>query len=204
MRKFWYAVCYALCRIGLFFWHPISRFEGRERVCERSAVICSNHSGMADPIWILLALRQDDIIHIMAKEELNHVPVLSAILRYFGIIFVRRGQHDRQAVDVCVKALDGENEKLLVFIEGTRCKDGKHPRAHTGAIRIACAAGVPLVPVYVSRGRRPFSPVRVVFGDPVETDGLDENDHTQLQSMADTMLKTIYELGEDSYADTLG
>ena len=204
MRKFWYGVCYVICRIGLFLWHPVYHCEGRERVPERSAVICGNHSGMADPLWVMLALNYHDIIHIMAKEELNHIPLLSPILRYFGITFVKRGQHDRAAYETCVKALDGENEKLLVFIEGTRCKDGKHPRAHTGAIRIAQEAGVPLVPVYVSRGRKPFSPVKVIFGDPVETDGIDPNDYEELQDTADRLLKSIYELGEDSYADTVG
>ena len=204
MRKFWYAVCFVICRIGLFLWHPVYHCEGRGRVPERSAVLCSNHVGTADAIWIMLALRYDDIIHIMAKEELNHVPLLSPILRYFGITFVKRGQHDEQAFASCVEALRGENEKLLIFIEGTRCKNGKHPRAHTGAIRIAQEAGVPLVPVYVSRVRRPFSPVKVVFADAVETDGMDPDDHEQLQTAADRLLKTIYEIGEDSYADTLG
>ena len=54
--RFWYHVCWWIARIGLFFWHPVFHVEGRAHIPAGSCVFCANHSGMADPIWILLAL----------------------------------------------------------------------------------------------------------------------------------------------------
>ena len=54
--NFWYHLCWWLCRIGLFFWHPVFHVTGREQIPAGSCIFCANHSGMADPIWILLAL----------------------------------------------------------------------------------------------------------------------------------------------------
>ena len=53
---FWYRLCWWICRIGLFFWHPVLHVHGRELVPAGCALLCANHSGMADPIWIMLAL----------------------------------------------------------------------------------------------------------------------------------------------------
>ena len=70
---FWYRLCWWICRIGLFFWHPVLHVHGRELVPAGCALLCANHSGMADPIWIMLALNSPKMIRILAKEELRHV-----------------------------------------------------------------------------------------------------------------------------------
>lgn len=72
------------------------------------------------------------------------------------MIFVNRGAHDIAAFSQCVDALAREQEKLLVFVEGTRCNREKHVRAKTGAVRMAAQAGVPVVPVFVTRNKTPF------------------------------------------------
>ena len=69
--NFWYHLCWWLCRIGLFFWHPVFHVTGREQIPAGSCIFCANHSGMADPIWILLALPEKKMIRIMAKQELR-------------------------------------------------------------------------------------------------------------------------------------
>ena len=74
--NFWYHLCWWLCRVGLFFWHPVFRVTGRDRVPAGSCIFCANHSGMADPIWILLALPEKRMIRIMAKQELRRVPFI--------------------------------------------------------------------------------------------------------------------------------
>jgi 1-acyl-sn-glycerol-3-phosphate acyltransferase len=66
-----------------------------------------------------------------------------------------------------------------MFPEGTRRKKGlrkKHEaRPHTGAARIALAAGAPLVPAAIAgtdRLRR-LGPLRVAYGAPVDVSDLD-------------------------------
>lgn len=86
---FWYRLCWWICRIGLFFWHPVLHVHGRELVPAGCALLCANHSGMADPIWIMLALNSPKMIRILAKEELRRVPFLGWVMEKFDIIFVR-------------------------------------------------------------------------------------------------------------------
>ena len=176
----------------------------RRKLPAGSCIFCANHSGMADPIWILLALPEKKMIRIMAKQELRRVPFIGWVMEKFRVIFVNRGAHDIAAFSQCVDALAREQEKLLVFVEGTRCNREKHVRAKTGAVRMAAQAGVPVVPVFVTRNKTPFCPVSVVFGTPYRVGALDPNDHDACQQASDRLLKTIYELGGDSYADQIG
>ena len=106
--NFWYHLCWWLCRVGLFFWHPVFRVTGRDRVPAGSCIFCANHSGMADPIWILLALSEKRMIRIMAKQELRRVPFVGWVMEKFRVIFVNRGAHDIAAYQQCIDALEQE------------------------------------------------------------------------------------------------
>lgn len=200
--RFWYRLCYIIVRIGFFFWHPVYHVAGRELIPAGKAVLCANHSGMADPLWVLLALNAPNMIRIMAKQELHKVPILGWILEKFRIIFVDRGHHDTAAFEACVDALE-HDEKMLLFIEGTRCNGDKHVRAKTGAMRMAAQTDAPIVPIFVTRNRKPFCPITVTFGEPYHVYG-DPADRGRMQQLADSALKKIYELGEDTYADQIG
>ena len=159
---------------------------------------------MSDPIWIVMSLHEIRLIRIMAKQELRRVPFIGWVMEQFRVIFVNRGAHDTAAFSQCIDALAREQEKLLVFVEGTRCNREKHVRAKTGAVRMAAQAGVPVVPVFVTRNKTPFCPVSVVFGEPYSVGTINPNDHDACQQASDCLLKTIYELGGDSYADQIG
>lgn len=202
--RFCYRLCWWVVRIGLFFWHPVFHVVGRELVPEGCCVLCANHSGMADPLWILLALNEPEMIRIIAKKELRCVPFIGWVMEKFRIIFVERGAHDVAAYDECVDALQQEKDKLLVFVEGTRCNRDKHVRAKTGAVRMAAQSGAPVMPVFVTRNKTPLCPVTVAFGQPYPLEGLDPQNHAACQREADALLKKIYELGGDSYADQIG
>lgn len=202
--RFWYRLCWWVVRIGLFFWHPVFHVLGRELVPKGCCVLCANHSGMADPLWILLALNEPEMIRIIAKKELRRVPFIGWVMEKFRIIFVERGAHDVAAYDECVDALQQEKDKLLVFVEGTRCNRDKHVRAKTGAVRMAAQSGAPVMPVFVTRNKTPLCPVTVAFGQPYPMEGLDPQNHAACQREADALLKKIYELGGDSYADQIG
>lgn len=203
MRDFCYRVCYVLVRAAMFFWHPTLRVTGVENLPKGAAVLCANHAGAADPLWIILRLNQPSLFRIMAKSELRKVPFVGWLMERFGMIFVRRGGHDTAAVEQCVQALRG-GEKLLVFLEGTRCNGGKHVRPRTGAIRIAAASGAPIVPVYVTRDKKLFGPIDVMVGRPQTPLCAPDAEHARLQKEADALLYSIYRMGGDSYADHVG
>lgn len=204
MRRFWYRVCFVIARICLFVLHPVFRVSGREHIPAGPCVYCPNHSAALDAIWFLLALNARDLVGIIAKQELRRAPVIGWIMERFGIIFVNRGNHDVEAYDACVQVLR-QGRQMLVFPEGTRCNGGKHVRAKTGAIRMAVASNSPIVPVYITRNKKLFQPISVIFGEPYRVAPVEGPDQRQqLQQAADDLLHRIYRLGGDGYADDIG
>lgn len=203
MMTFWYRVCWWICRIGLFFWHPVFHVVGRELVPAGKAVLSVNHSGCADAIWLLLALDAPQMCRIIAKKELRSVPVVGWVMEKFRIIFVDRAAHDGTAYHEGVKALRND-EKMMVFVEGTRCNGKKHVRAKTGAVRMAVEADAPVVPVFITRNKTPWCPINVIFGEPYYVEQRDHWTHDAYQHEADALLRKIYKLGGDTYADHIG
>ena len=202
-RNKFYEFIWSILRPIFSLLHPL-RVEGLENVPQEGPVLlCPNHSSAIDPILLVIALGRRYPIRIMAKQELRRVPFIGWVMEKFRVIFANRGAHDIAAFSQCVDALAREQDKLLVFVEGTRCNREKHVRAKTGAVRMAAQAGVPVVPVFVTRNKTPFCPVSVVFGTPYRVGALDPNDHDACQQASDRLLKTIYELGGDSYADQI-
>ena len=197
ISPFSYKFICGLVRFGFFFWHPVFRVEGRENIPEGPCVICSNHKGLADPLWTLLALREPKMIRIMAKDELFHVPVLKHILKWGGVICVKRGEADLSAVRDSFRALKN-GEKLLIYPEGTRVHDGEHLEGKTGAVMLANRAHCPILPMYIKRRRFPFSSMKVVLGKTYEPKS--ENRHPtaeELHRLTDEMMDKIYTLGAD-------
>ena len=117
MRDFCYRVCYVLVRAAMFFWHPTLRVTGLENLPEGAAVLCANHAGAADPLWIIRGLNQPSLFRIMAKSELRKVPFVGWLMERFGMIFVRRGGHDTAAVEQCVQARAEEKSCLCFWRE---------------------------------------------------------------------------------------
>ena len=193
-----YTFLYRLVQIGLRIWHPVFRVTGRENIPQdQNLVICGNHSGMADPIWILFAMGlSKECPCIMAKEEVMKIPVLGKILGSLGVFPVRRGENDVNAVKhglACLKS----GKSLLLFPEGTRVKKGKTVEPKSGAVLFATRTGTPILPVYVEPRRFPFSPTRCVIGKPW-TPSTAERKATpeELHSLSGELMAIIYGLGE--------
>ena len=140
------------------------KFSGRENVPEGACVICGNHSGLADPIWAVLAMKPHTIPWIMAKKEVMEKPVIGRFLGAFGAFGVDRDNPDIHAVKKSLQVLKN-GEQLLIFPEGTRVKNGKTVEPKSGAVLLANRAGVPILPVYITRNRKPFQRIKVVIGE---------------------------------------
>ena len=53
--RFFYPIIYGILHVALRLYHWPS-FRGRENLPEGPCVICGNHSGFADPLWLFLLL----------------------------------------------------------------------------------------------------------------------------------------------------
>lgn len=192
-----YCFLYIVCRIGLFFYHPLFHVKGREHVPKGGRlVICANHRGLADPIWAIFGLRLGRMPRIMAKKEAMQVPILGPFLNAIGVFGVDRSGADVSAVKTGLKCLR-EEQALLVFPEGTRVRPGKVVEPKRGALLLAARTDSPVLPVYLSTKRFPFGPMRCVIGEPyrLQFAGPKPTDAELEAAMKDLMAK-IYQLGE--------
>ena len=143
---------------------------------EGGYVLSANHLSNLDPWPLGLPLFPHRQIRFMAKAELFRSP-LRPILKHGGAFEVRRGEGDTTAIDTAVE-LAREGEVVAIFPEGTRRKKGmvkKHQaRPHTGAVRVALEAGVPLIPAAIAGTDRitKLGPLRVAYGPPIQLEDL--------------------------------
>lgn len=187
----------AIVRFILFFYHPVFRVKGRENVPkEGRVVICGNHRGMLDPVWIIFALKLGRMPAVMSKKELMKVPVLGAFLRYLRVIPVERDGNDINALKTGMKRLK-EEHALLLFPEGTRVKSAGEVEAKGGAVLMAARTDSPILPVYISTKRYPFSPIRCVIGECCKPQFAGSKPtEAEIRQATEDMMKRIYALGD--------
>ena len=152
------------------------RARGLEHLPQGGFVLAANHTSNFDPWPLALPLFPRRQLRFMAKSELFN-PILKPILAGGGAFPVRRGEADLEAIRRAVE-LVRDGEIVVMFPEGTRRRKGlrkKHEaRAHTGAARIALAAGAPLVPAAIKGTDRlsRLAQLRVAYGRPTPLDDL--------------------------------
>ena len=194
--KFTYRFLCVVIKIIFRICHPIIHIEGRENLPEGAAVLCANHSSFSDPIWIVAWANLKRHPRIMAKKELFSHSLLSWFFTKLGAFPVDRDSTDISAIKQSLKTLKDDN-KLLIFPEGTRIREGIDSKPHGGAILIANKVNAPVIPVYLSVKKGLFSPVRLIFGKPFSSDfGGERPDGTALEARSKEMMDTIYALGE--------
>ena len=202
MRKYDIAHTLAKAIFGIATVFKPTKVSGRENIPEGPALICANHVYNSDPFYILTAFPRKERVWIMAKEEISRWPVVGPVLNWFGfLIWVKRGKADVGAVKAALKALKG-GEKLLIFPEGTR--NDEIGDVKTGAAMMAIRARVPILPVYISSERGPFTPARVCIGQPYLPFTEDRKATTEdYQRATDVLMEKIRALGEEDRREAL-
>jgi 1-acyl-sn-glycerol-3-phosphate acyltransferase len=149
---------------------------GVERVPgDRGAVLAANHfSGIDHP---LIGCFVPGTTYFLAKSELFEIPVLGDALEVMGVISIRRGESDRDALRRSREEVRN-GHLVCVHIEGTRQRFGYPGPVHTGGLMIAMQEGAPVVPLGLDTFG--WSPTNrrlcaLVFGEPIELDGLPRN-----------------------------
>lgn len=191
-----YAVLYPLVWIFMRVFHPW-RAVGADNVPEGAAVLCGNHTTLGDPVYVVCALGRRRQTHVMAKEEIMKWPVLGWILKKAGIIGIKRGKADVAAMKESIRVLK-KGERLLLFPEGTRVREGETSAAHTGAAMFATRTNSPILPIYIQPQKRLFRKTAVIFGRPYypayEGRKATPEDY---QRIADELMERIRALGRE-------
>ena len=190
-----YAFIYPFIWLFMKIFHPW-RAVGLENLPEGAALLCGNHTTAGDPLYVVCSLGRRRQIHVMAKEEVMKWPVIGFILKKAGMFGVKRGKADVAALKEAIRVLKG-GEKLLIFPEGTRVKEGEASEAHTGAAMFSTRPGAPLVPVYIQPKKRIFRRTTVVFGEPYHPEFEGRKPTSEdYRRLADDLMARIRALGE--------
>ncbi len=124
-------------------------------------VLCSNHNSNWDPPLVGTPVERQ--VHFMAKEELFRFKPLGKLLLSYGAFPVKRGGVSKESIKLAIQMLR-DGKLLCIFPEGTRGGGmGKK-----GAASIAFRGGATVVPAAIIGSYRPFTKMKIVYGEPVD------------------------------------
>ena len=177
----WIAWVLAACSVRI-------EVDGLENLSE-PVVIMSNHQSVFDIAALVHTLPLE--WKFVVKKELLWIPFLGWAVAAADQVIIDRSNHQksvrslRRAAD---RVRGGAN--VIIFPEGTRSHDKALGEFKSGGFHLAIQAGVPVIPVSVSGSRR-ITPrnslrvqsglIRVRYGEPVLTEGLEPEDRNALK-----------------------
>lgn len=162
---------YYFCKGLLWIYMHIAyslRYMDKKNIPKKTSVIyVSNHRSNLDPPLVGAGARGK--CGFMAKEELFKNKLFAWLISALGAFPVSRGKGDFTVIDTAVDIL-GNGQSMMIFPEGTRSKDGKVGRGHSGAALIAAKSGCKIIPVGVVYGEKlKFrTKLRVYYGEPID------------------------------------
>lgn len=164
---------------------------GAEKLPRKGAfVLAPNHYSEFDPLVVAIAVyRTGRLPRFMAKESLFRIPVLGWVLRKTGMIPVARSSSASAVKQTLKQSSDlvEHGRGVIVYPEGTLTRDPDlwPMRGKSGAVRLALAGDIPLIPMaqwgtqeIMGRYQKGLSlwplrkRVRVLIGDPVDLSDL--------------------------------
>lgn len=140
--------------------------ENKAKAAENGGyIICANHVNSLDAVAVVVFSKEK--IRFLAKHDLGRVGIIRWLEHLFDIIPIKRNTQDLEAMKRSLRALKNK-EVLGIFPEGTRKGMAKNQKIKNGAAFMAIRAGVPVVPVGISGTFKPFSKLRIVYGEPID------------------------------------
>lgn len=199
---------------------PIFRFawrveaEGLENVPrEGAAILCPNHIAFIDSLFLPLVLPRR--ITFVGKAEYMDSWRTRHLLPALGMIPIDRtgGDSAQAALDAASRVL-GRRELFGIYPEGTRSRDGRLHKGHTGPARLALRNRCPILPVGIvgtagiqppgARLPRPFRYASIRIGSPLDVARYGEraDDRLALRQITDEVMYEIRELTGQEYVDS--
>ena len=176
------------------------------------AILCPNHTSVIDSFFLPAVLPRR--ITFVGKAEYLDDWKTRHLFPALGMIPIDRsgGDASTRALDTAARILDA-GELFGIYPEGTRSRDGRLHRGHTGPARLALRTGAPIVPVGLIGTRdiqppdtplpRPFRPAEVRFGRPVDPARYRDrgDDRLVLRQIIDEVMFEIRAMTGQEYVD---
>jgi 1-acyl-sn-glycerol-3-phosphate acyltransferase len=205
-------------------WRPGGRLYGAARVVARSlygtlwqatvegshhipgrgpAIVAANHLSFFDSIVLAVTLPRG--VGFVGKAEYLDSWKTRRLLPALGMIPVdrNRGHQAMGALEAAAKILDAGG-LFVIYPEGTRSRDGKLHAGHRGVGHLALATGAPIIPTGIvgtdvvqppgSRFPRPFRPVAVRFGEPIDPANFEGVKHHRRRRITEEVMRSIQAL----------
>jgi 1-acyl-sn-glycerol-3-phosphate acyltransferase len=183
--------------------------EGYERLPSAGpAILCPNHISFLDSVFVMLTVPRR--ISFVGKAEYMDSWKTKFLFPAMGMIPIdRSGGSKSEAALGAAEAVLRRGELFGIFPEGTRSRDGRLYKGHTGAARLAQTVGCPIYPVGVVGTREiqpPDAPVPKLFKDVTIRIGRPVRvargeDRLVLRNMIDEVMFEIRELTGQEYCN---
>ncbi len=187
--------------------------QGVDNVPARGgAILCPNHTSVLDSFFVPALLPRR--VTYVGKAEYMDSWKTKHLFPALGMIPI-----DREGGDAAERALSAAERVLRrgelfgIYPEGTRSRDGRLYRGHTGPVRLALRAGVPIIPIGITGAREVMPPdarfpklrmpVTIRFGTPISVERYRDRpgDHLVLRQVIDEVMFSIRELSGQEYVD---
>ena len=187
--------------------------KGKEHIpASGGAIFCPNHTSVIDSFFLPLVLPRR--ISFVGKAEYMDSWKTKHLFPALGMIPIDRsgGSAAERALNTAAGVLE-QGEFFGIYPEGTRARDGRLHRGHTGPARLALRTQVPIVPVGIVGTReiqppdaklpRPFKRAEVRFGRPIDVRRYADraDDRMVLRQIIDEVMYEIRELSGQDYVD---
>ena len=168
------------------------KITGRENIPDGGCLVCANHPGLNDPLFLVVSLGTKYEMSSMGKKEVYEKKWLARILIAIGTFPVDRGNVDIKAIKNCFQAIK-EGKKLILFPEGTRTKNSEK-KAKAGVGLIAVKMGCPILPIYIDGAPKIFGKVNVKIGECIIPPKKEEKQNNE--EFSQYVLDHIFAMGE--------
>jgi 1-acyl-sn-glycerol-3-phosphate acyltransferase len=187
------------------------RGEGGEQLPRQGpAILAANHVAFFDSVVLIMAARRT--LSFVGKVEYLDSWKTRRLLPALGMIPVDRS-HGRRAIAALKIAAEvlRAGGLFAIYPEGTRSADGDLHVDHTGAAYLSMATGVPILPAGIvgtdhvqppgTRLPRPFRPITVRFGTPIDPTMYTGSPRRRRRLITDDVMAAIQSLSGQTHAD---
>jgi 1-acyl-sn-glycerol-3-phosphate acyltransferase len=194
-------------------YHGLTRIsvEGRHRVPgDGGVIVAANHISFFDSVALLQSIPRRAFF--IGKAEYMDSWTTRRLFPAMGLIPIEREQARKAmaALEVAAGVLH-RGDVLSIYPEGTRSRDGRLHRGHTGVAQLALMSGAPIVPVGLvgtdriqpigTRVPRPFRRAVVRFGEPLDPASYGGSSRRRRQMLTDDLMEAIRRLSRQTVSD---